>query len=115
HIYYGELEGSHLGLMSSHPFRRETPTLGVAMHQLKATALSVTVAPDWKHLAVGLEDNSGRLLGMGLVEQLDLKRRTIGVLSPVRAPGAVKVVRMGVMRVRPNGSELQSLRPQDHF
>ncbi len=110
-VYYAEMSGSHLGLMVSQPLSHAAPGLGVVQEQLKAQAVSITVAPRLKHLLLGLEGANGKLLGLGLLEALDFRRRTLGVVTPVRATAADCLLHFGSLRVTPDGSEVGSLKP----
>ncbi|HZT42488.1 MAG TPA: Clp1/GlmU family protein [Chthonomonadaceae bacterium] len=110
-VYYAERCDRHLGLMVSHPVPPHAPSLSLVLETLKAQAVSVTVAPRLKHLLVGLEGANGKLLGLGLLEALDFRRRVVGVLTPVRAPDAARVLRLGSLRVLPNGKEAGVLKP----
>jgi polynucleotide 5'-hydroxyl-kinase GRC3/NOL9 len=109
-VYYAELLDRHLGLMVSAPIRTDHPGLGMAMETLKAREVSVTVAPRLKHLLLGLEGANGKLLGLGLLEALDFRRRTLGILTPIRAPSAARVLRFGSLRVTPEGAEAGALK-----
>ncbi|HZO90731.1 MAG TPA: Clp1/GlmU family protein [Chthonomonadaceae bacterium] len=110
-VYYAEMAGRQLGLMVSQPIPPHAPGLGLAQEQLKAQAVSITVAPRLKHLLLGLEGASGKLLGLGLLEALDFRRRTLGIVTPLRAPGAARVLRFGSLRVAPDGTEIGTLKP----
>lgn len=110
-IYYAEMSGRHLGLMTSRPLSPEAPGLGMAQQQLRAQSISITVAPRLKHLLLGLEAENGKLLGLGLLEAIDFRRGTLGVLTPVRAPAAARLIRMGGLRIAPEGAEVGTLRP----
>lgn len=110
-VYYAEMSARHLGLMVNQAVAAASPALGIAQQQLKAQALSLTVAPRLRHLLLGLESGNGRLLGLGLLEALDFRRRTLGVLTPVRAPAAAQVLRFGSLRLNPDGAEVGNLKP----
>lgn len=110
-VYYAEMCDRHLGLMVSHPVAPTFPGLGLAQQELRAQSVSLTVAPRLKHLLLGLEGGNGRLLGLGLLEALDFRRRTLGVLTPVRAPAAARILRFGLLRIAPDGTEVGSLKP----
>ncbi len=110
-VYYAETSGRHLGIMTSHAVPPQSPQLGLAQEALKAQSVSVTVAPRLRHLVVGLEDAHGKLLGIGLLEALDFRRRSLGILTPIRAPAAACILRFGLLRVQPDGSELGTLKP----
>lgn len=110
-VYYAETHGRELGLMLSQPIAPHASGMGLVLQHLKAESVAVTVAPRLKHLLVGLESGNGKLLGLGLLESLDFRRRTLGVLTPVRAPDAAQILRFGSLRVQPDGTELGSLKP----
>ncbi len=110
-VFYGETGDQHLGLMVSQPLRPDSPELGIVLEQFRAASVSLTVAPRLKHLLLGLEGANGKLLGLGLVETLDFRRRALGVLTPLRAPEAARVLRWGGLRLKPDGTELGALKP----
>lgn len=110
-VYYGELCNRHLGLMVSDPLPPQFSALGVVQRELAVRALTVTSAPRLKHLLVGLESGQGKLLGLGVLQALDFRRRTLGVVTPVRAPAAACILRFGSLRVQPDGKEVGSLKP----
>lgn len=110
-VYHAEVSDRHLGLMVNRPIPHESQALGIVQAELKMHAISTVVAPQLKHLLVGLESASGKLLGLGLLVAIDFRRRTLGIHTPARAPGAVRLIRPGVLRVMPDGQELGPLRP----
>ncbi len=110
-VYHAEIWGQDLGLMVQRPLPNDFPALSLVLQHLKAKSVTVTVAPQLKHLLLGLETEDGNLLGLGLLESLDFRRRQFGVLTPIRTPSAVRVVRFGGVRVQPDGTELGQLPP----
>lgn len=112
-IYHAEMCDRALGLMVSKPLPAETAGLAMVQEQLRPQSLAVTVAPNLRHLLLGLESGNGKLLGLGLLEALDFRRRTLGVRTPVRTPRAAHILRFGTLRLTPDGKELGSLRPGD--
>lgn len=112
-VYHAEMCDRQLGLMVSRPLPPDLPALGIAQQQLKAQSVAITVAPRLKHLLLGLEGGNGRLLGLGLLEALDFRAGTLGVLTPVRAPAAARILRFGSLRLLPDGTEVGSLRPRE--
>jgi polynucleotide 5'-kinase involved in rRNA processing len=103
-VYYAELSGRRLGLMVNRPVP-DGPEMAVVMGQLKAKEVSVTVAPALKHLLVGMEAGNGKMLGLGLIESLDFRRGTIGLLTPVRSPETARILRLGTQRIAPDGRD----------
>jgi polynucleotide 5'-hydroxyl-kinase GRC3/NOL9 len=110
-VYHAEMQGRQLGLMINRPIPAEAPAWGLVQNHLKALSFSSVVAPRLRHLLLGLEDGSGRFLGMGLLEALDFRRRQLGILTPARAPAAARVIRFGIHRVTPEGKEIGPLKP----
>jgi len=108
-VYYAEQSGSHLGLMVNR-LLSEGPEMGMALAQLKAKEVSVTLAPRLKHLLVGMEATNGKLLGLGLIESLDFRRGTIGLLTPVRSPEAACILRLGTQKIAPDGRDAGQLK-----
>ncbi|MCX7925826.1 MAG: Clp1/GlmU family protein [Fimbriimonadales bacterium] len=60
----------------------------------------------YHNLLVGLIDYTGQCYGLGLIETLDYKARTLTVLSPVRSVQPVRWVQLGYLRILPDGTEL---------
>lgn len=112
-VYYGEMSDRHLSLMVSQMVHPDTPALGVAQQTLRAQGVTLTIAPRLKHLLLGLEGSNGKLLGLGLLEAIDFRRRTLGVLTPCRAPAAACIIRIGILRVQPDGHEIGALKPNE--
>lgn len=110
-VYYGETSDRQLNLMVSHAIPQDAPQLGLAQQTFRAQSIGLTVAPRLRHLMLGLEGANGKLLGLGLLEAIDFRRRALGVLTPVRAPGAACIIRMGSLRVQPDGTETGALKP----
>ena len=110
-VYYAETTDRELGLMVNQPIPPQSPELALALQEFRAQSVSVTVAPRLKHLLLGLESANGKLLGLGLLEALDFRRGTLGVLTPVRAPAAARIIRFGGLRVTPQGAEIGKLAP----
>ena len=91
----------HLNLMVSKPCRHDAPLWACAANA-SAQGVTLTVAPRLKHLLLGLEGGNGKLLGLGILEAIDFRRRDLGVLTPCRAPAAARIIRAG-QPARPAG------------
>ncbi|MCS6775729.1 MAG: Clp1/GlmU family protein [Chloroherpetonaceae bacterium] len=109
-VYYAELCGQQLGLMVGSPVSPQLPALSIVQKELHAQSFCITTAPQLHHLLIGLESSSGKLLGIGCLEALDFRRRTLGIVTPVRAPAAACILRFGSLRVRPDGTEVGTAR-----
>jgi len=67
------------------------------------SAHRISVEED-KNLIVGLEDEKGEFLGIGISCSIDLERRTIKVYTPVNE--RAKIIRLGQIRLDKNGKEI---------
>ncbi len=76
-----------------------------------ARQFSLVCGRDFTNVLVGLADAHGNTLGLGLIEALDFKQRRISVLTPMKTVTPVRIVQLGVMRVRPDGVEEERIRP----
>jgi polynucleotide 5'-hydroxyl-kinase GRC3/NOL9 len=111
-VYHAELYERHLGILTKAlPVGEQG--MGVVQQQFRAQAITITPAFRLRHLLVGLSDGNGKVLGVGLIESLDFRRRQIGILTPIRAPAAVRHIQFGILRVKPDGSEVGMNRPGD--
>lgn len=64
-----------------------------------------------KNLIVGLVDDAGELLGIGIIEKIDYERGRVTVLTPVEDAREVAALQFGSMRIKPTGEEIGTLRP----
>jgi polynucleotide 5'-hydroxyl-kinase GRC3/NOL9 len=108
--YYAEETGSHLGIVTSGLPARDAD-IATVHEQFRTRAITITPAAKLQHLLVGLSDGDGKVLGVGLIESIHFGGREIGIVSPLRAPGAVKLIQFGIVRVKPDGTEVGTNRP----
>jgi polynucleotide 5'-hydroxyl-kinase GRC3/NOL9 len=111
-VFYAELVERHLGMVTQ-ALPADDTGLSVVQEQFRPQEITVTPSSRLRHLLVGLSDGNGKLLGLGLIEAIDLRRRQIGVLTPIRAYVAVKVIQFGLLRLKPDGSEVGTNKPGD--
>jgi len=108
-VYHGEKAGEWLYLITGGPCHPR----GVALveEHFAIRRLVLALAERFVNLVVGLVDGEGRLLNIGLIKNLDFKKRMISIFTPLRSPDRVRQVRFGTLRVRENGVEIGHLRP----
>jgi polynucleotide 5'-hydroxyl-kinase GRC3/NOL9 len=109
-VYHAEEAGAHLGIVTAGLPAREVD-IATVQEQFRTKAITITPAGKLRHLLVGLCDGDGKVLGVGLIEGVHFGRREIEVVSPLRAPGAVKRMQFGILRVKPDGTEVGTNRP----
>jgi len=59
-----------------------------------------------KGLLAGLLGADGRMLGLGIIERVDFRRKKLIVISPVDRIEEVMAVRVGTIRIKPSGEEI---------
>lgn len=104
-VFHAELSQRHLGLITDGPGRTDHG-MSAAREQFRVETVTLTPAKKLQHLLVGILDTKGKLLAVGLIESIDFRRRTIGILSPVKIPAVVRGLRFGALRVQPDGRQL---------
>lgn len=75
------------------------------------SAIAIVPSIRYVNLAVGLIDNQLRTLSVGIVRKMDFHTQTAAVLTPLRSVALVKALRFGVLKLRPDGTEIARLRP----
>ncbi|MDO8586779.1 MAG: Clp1/GlmU family protein [Armatimonadota bacterium] len=78
----------------------------------RVRARDVTVVPGsaFTYAYVGLADGRARLLDVGIVHAIDFRQRHVTVLTRLKTVAPVRLIQFGLMRVRPDGTELTKLR-----
>ena len=75
------------------------------------SAIVVIPAIRYVNLAVGLIDDRLQTLAVGVIRKLDFRTRVASILTPLRSVHLVKAIRFGVLKLRPDGTEIARLRP----
>ncbi len=68
-------------------------------------ALQVVDAQMFEGMLVGLADETGRTISLGVVQAMDFANRFAYVLSPIRTITPVRTLVFGSLRISPDGSE----------
>ena len=114
-VYYGEfISGTSarpggLYLVAASDYNRQ----GVEdlKQEFGTSAIAVVPAIRYVNLAVGLIDDRLHTLAVGIIRKLDFRTQVVSVLTPLRSVQLVKAVRFGVLKLRPDGTEIARLRP----
>ena len=81
--------------------------------QFKTSNITVISGDLLQNLLVGLADENGNTISVGLIQAVDFKQRFIFVLSPLKSISPVRVVQFGSIRVTKEGKEIETLRQGD--
>ncbi|MCS7222606.1 MAG: Clp1/GlmU family protein [Anaerolineae bacterium] len=84
-----------------------------AAQQLGTPALWCIPVQRLMGLLCGLHDENGYLIDVGLLQSLDLDEHRAIVLAPRAEPSQVCTLELGRVRLEPDGTELERLRPGD--
>lgn len=108
---YGEraADGALYAILERTPAK--TGGLGALEEQFKTRHIAIVPRGHFQGLICGLAGPRREFLGIGLIQQVDTIRREFTVLTPVRRAEAVAQVTLGVVRARPDGREIGSIRP----
>ncbi len=89
------------------------PGLREVEEQFKTHDITLMRIQSLQGLLVGLADQNGRTLDVGLLQGAEFKQRLLYVLSPIRTVSPVKVVQMGSIRLSREGRELGFVKQVD--
>lgn len=107
-VLHVELVGNGIFIVSQRECRREGRT--ALEEQFKTRDITIVTAESFTNLLVGLADENGRTLNVGLIQAIDFKQKYMFVLSPLKTASSVRVVQFGSMRVTREGKELGIVR-----
>ncbi|GIV04833.1 MAG: polyhydroxyalkanoate depolymerase [Fimbriimonadales bacterium] len=103
-LLHAEMVGDSLHLIVRQPL--SDAQIEMLMTLANVNKLVMLPQSAYHNLLVGLIDYTGRCYGLGLIESLDYKARTITVLTPVRSVQPVRWIQLGYLRILPDGTEL---------
>ena len=108
-VLRAELTANRLVVVSA---RRPTPE-GIGRLDLRFPNLQVRVYTPGvlNNLLVGLCDGSGTLLDLGIIQSVDFATLTASIVTPFTHMSEIRLVRLGALRLRPDGKELGALKP----
>ena len=107
-VLHAEVTGEGLFIVSEHSCQVKGRI--ILEEQFKTDKITVVTAEAFQNLLVGLADENGNTLNVGLIQAIDFKQRFMFVLSPMKTASPVKVVQFGAIRVTKEGKELGLLK-----
>jgi polynucleotide 5'-kinase involved in rRNA processing len=81
--------------------------------EFRGRRLVLTPAYVLQNLLVGLVEQDGSLADVAILQGVEFQRRVLTVLTPLNHVGMIRQVRLGRLRLRPDGSEIGPVRPGD--
>ncbi|MCE5200205.1 MAG: Clp1/GlmU family protein [Armatimonadota bacterium] len=110
-ILHAEITGKGIFMVSERPC--STSGRRAVEEQFNTGSVTLATGDMFTNLLVGLGDENGNILNVGLVQVVDFKQRFLFVLSPMRTASPVRVVQFGTIRVTKEGKELGTIRQGD--
>lgn len=94
--------------------RPPAPAVVAALQEeLRGRRAVVVPAYVFQNLLVGLVEQDGNVADIGILQGVDFQRRLLTILTPLNHIGMIRQVRLGRLRLRPDGSEIGTVRPGD--
>lgn len=81
------------------------------MERYGSRDFSVVCGADFTNVLVGLADANGNTIDLGIIEAVDFQQKHVAVITPAKTISPVRIVQIGSMRVRPDGTELGRIKP----
>jgi polynucleotide 5'-hydroxyl-kinase GRC3/NOL9 len=110
-IFHGESLDRGVYLVASGDYNRR----GVDELQEYFRTRNVIIVPAsrYQNVVVGLLDRHLELLALGIARGIDFRAQTISLLTPLRSMSPVRSMRFGVLKIRPDGTQIGRLRPDE--
>jgi polynucleotide 5'-hydroxyl-kinase GRC3/NOL9 len=108
-VYHGERVSGGIYLVTA--AERTERGIRQLQEQFGTKSIVLTPASRYANLIVGLYDSALEVLELGIVRRIDFRAGMVTVYTPLRSIAPVRSVRLGDLKVRPNGTEIGLLRP----
>ena len=108
-VPHGEMVGRAVYLVTAGDYNRR----GVEELQEYFRTKSIVIVPAsrYSNLIAGVLDSHLELLSLAIVRGIDFRAQTVSLFSPIRSVAPVRSICFGVLKLRPDGTEIGRLRP----
>jgi polynucleotide 5'-hydroxyl-kinase GRC3/NOL9 len=110
-ILYGEMLDSGVYLVAGDAEMPDPRGVDQIREQFRVKHVIIVPASRYLHLVVALVDSRLEVLSLGVIREIDFRALTANVSTPLRSFAPVKSIRFGVLKLRPDWSEIGRLRP----
>jgi len=87
--------------------------MAALQEEFRRKKIGITAARALGNLLVGMVEEGGRLVDIGLLQGVNFERALFSILTPARSVAEVRQLHFGRLRLRPDGAEIAHLRPGD--
>jgi polynucleotide 5'-hydroxyl-kinase GRC3/NOL9 len=113
-VYHGEMVDKGVFLITgSVSSSREKAGVAELQEYFKTRSINIIPANRFANLVVGLLDSRLDVLSLGIIRGIDFRSEVVSVSTPLRTVTPVASMRFGILRLRPDGTEIVRLRPGD--
>ena len=110
-IYHGEMVDKGVFLVASVAGPVTERALAELREFFHTKGVLVIPAGTYQNLIVGMMDGHLDLLALGVIRGIDFRSQTVSVFTPLRSMAPVKSIRFGVLKLKPDGTEIGRMRP----
>lgn len=108
-VYHGEIIDNGIYLVTKTDYNRHG--ISDLQEQFATKNIMIVSADRYLNLLVGLVGSHLKLLSLGIIRGIDFRTRMISVYTPLRSIAPVRSIRFGILKLRPEGTEIGRLRP----
>lgn len=107
-VLHAEITGTGLFIVS------ERPCAGKGRAEIeqefRTSNINVVSGDIFCNLLVGLADENGATLSVGLIQAIDFKQRFMFLLSPIKTVSPVRIVQFGSVRITKDGEQIGTIK-----
>lgn len=85
--------------------------VGELQEQFRTKSIVVVPASRYLYLLTALLDSRLEVLSLAIIREIDFRAQTVSVYTPLKSVAPVRSIRFGVLKLRPDGTEIGRLRP----
>lgn len=108
-VYHGEISDSGIYLVTAGNYSKTGIT--ELQEYFRKKNINITPANRYLNLLTGLMDSHLDLLALGIIQKIDFRAQVISIYTPLRSIIPVKSIRLGVLKLHANGTEIGQMRP----
>lgn len=89
----------------------EPPEAALIEEQLGTREISIVPGSTFTNAYIGLADSRANTMDVGIVQAIEFRQRYVSIITKLKSIAPVRIIQFGLMRVKPDGTELAKLRP----
>lgn len=112
-VIYAEKSWEGIFVITSRKIPGETDNFWEIKKRFNVERVIVTEEEKYKNLLISLEDKNGFVVSLGIIQEIDFKRKTFTLFTPLKKEdlSLVVVLKLGVIKVNVEGKEVGKIYP----